>query len=104
FSWYRCGASPPAISTIERCSVTAGRGATGAPPVGTVERRRIAAGRGGTYAPSIRPVEPGLFTGSLLVCCDVDEGHDQNREEHDASLFPAHSVHAFLLIGCRSAP
>ena len=70
----------PAISTVERRRVAAGRGATCALPVSTVECRRIAAGRGSTYAPSISPVEPGLLSCSRLVDRKADEaqGHGQN--------------------------
>jgi hypothetical protein len=78
FACYRCGASPPAIGTVERGRIAAGRGATCAPPIGTVERRRVAAGRGSTCAPSIRPVEPGLLPGSYLVDHKTDGDHSQN--------------------------
>src|SRR5262245_38229249 len=37
FACDRCRTSPSAISTVERCRVAAGRGATCAPPVSTVE-------------------------------------------------------------------
>jgi hypothetical protein len=57
-----CGASPPAISPVERRRIAAGRGAAYAPSVSTVERGRVAAGRGSTHASSILPVEPGLLS------------------------------------------
>jgi hypothetical protein len=78
FTRCRCRASSPAICTVERCRVTAGRRAACAPPVSSVERRRVAAGRGSTYAPSIGPVEPGLLSGSCLVDREADEAHGQN--------------------------
>src|SRR5262245_37175583 len=63
FACCRCGASSPAISTIERRRIAVGRGAACAPTVGTVECGRVAAGRGSTHASSVRPVEPGLLSG-----------------------------------------
>jgi len=94
FACHGCGASPPAIGTVERFSVAAGRGAACAPPVSTVESRRVAAGRGSTYASSIGPVEPGLLSGSCLVDRQVHESEDQNREQHTCSLSPVHFGHA----------
>ena len=95
FACHGCGASPPAIGTVERFSVAAGRGAAGASPVSTVERRRVATGRGSTCASSIGPVEPSLLSGSCLVDRQAHESDDQSREQHSASLSPAHFVHAF---------
>jgi hypothetical protein len=95
FVWDRCGASPPAISTIKRCRVAAGRSAACAPSVSTVERRRAAAGRGSTHASSIGPVEPGLVAGSCVVDRQAHESEGQNREQHACSRSPAHFVHAF---------
>src|SRR5262245_2318074 len=99
FAWCRGGAGPPAISTVERCRVASGRDAACAPSVSTIERGRVAAGRGSTRAPTIRPVEPDLLSGSCLADREADEGHGQNREQYQASLCPAHVVHAFLLVG-----
>ena len=78
FACCRCGASPPAIGTVERGRIAAGRGATCAPPISTVERRRVAAGRGSTCTASIRPVEPGLLSGSYGVDRKADGDHSQN--------------------------
>ena len=61
FPCRRCGASPPAVGTVERRGVAAGRGAACSSPVSTVERRRVAAGSGSACAPSIGAVEPGLL-------------------------------------------
>src|SRR6185436_9694024 len=85
-------------------SVAAGRGAAGASPVSTVERRRVATGRGSTCASSIGPVEPGLLSGSCLVDRQAHESDDQSREQHSASLSPAHFVHAFLPMSTAGVP